>query len=318
MAEQTVKASKSALAQFIGQDTVQAYLNSVLQQEQVSHAYLFLGPRGVGKSPASKAFAQALLCPRHGCGHCETCQAVLEDRHPDYLLWTEDKFSVDNVREIIPWVEAGPAQASRRVVILPLDIVNPIAQNALLKTLEEPNANVVFILLATSTAQVLPTIQSRSVVLRFHPLSLAENTKILLTQGFSENDAWQAALASGGSYEIAESILQEKEDFARLAVSFFSTTPSSKIVAQLLAYSDGNKQRAIVACERLAHYCLTWLAHLVQARQHQDEFLHEVVTRAQLLATLSALQKTILALQTTTNQELVFNALLAEVKAASS
>lgn len=318
MAEQTIKASKSALAQFIGQDTVQEYLHSVLRQEQVSHAYLFLGPRGVGKLPASKAFAQALLCPHHGCGHCDVCQEVLEDRHPDYLLWTGDKFTVDNVREIIPWVEAGPAQATRRVVILPLDIMNPISQNALLKTLEEPNTNVVFILLATSVAQVLPTISSRSVTLRFHPLSLQENTRILLAQGFSENEAWQAALASGGSYEIAESILKETEDFSRLAVSFFSTTPSSKIVAQLLEYSDGKQGKAVVACERLAHYCLTWLAHLVEGHRRQDEFLREVVTRNQLLTTLSALQKAILALQTTTNLELVFAALLAEVKAAGS
>lgn len=238
-----MKVSKSALSQFIGQDEVQKYLNRVVATSQISHAYLFTGPRGVGKTPAAIAFAQSLICERGGCGHCPACERVTQLQHEDLFLITKaDEFGVEQARMVAERQEHGSVSAPRIVFVLDLTNATIIAQNALLKTLEEPRDDVVFILLADDSTHILETISSRAQKLYFHPLTQSENTQILLAAGFGGTKASKAAKESSGSYEIAESIAKGATlDYGDLAI-------------KLLAGKGGTRsaQEIVSACEAIA------------------------------------------------------------------
>ncbi|MDB5100139.1 MAG: polymerase delta prime subunit [Cyanobacteria bacterium RYN_339] len=137
-----------------------------------SHAYLFVGPTGVGKRTAAMLFARALICDQRGCGTCATCRMVLGGGHPDVRVWDvpegEKTFKIEIVRELVSAVQRRPFQAERQVHILAaLDQTQPAGANALLKTLEEPPSSTTLILLARELENVLPTLVSRSQVVTF-------------------------------------------------------------------------------------------------------------------------------------------------------
>jgi DNA polymerase III delta prime subunit len=132
----------------------------------VRHAYLFTGPDQVGKRTLAVAFAQALTCPEvpepgEACGRCRTCETMRAGTHPDLsivrLVPGDSEIKIDQVRELQRQLALTPRQAARRVALLvDFDAANESAQNALLKTLEEPAEKVVLLLTAGSSAGLLP------------------------------------------------------------------------------------------------------------------------------------------------------------------
>lgn len=137
---------------------------------QPTHAYLFAGPPGTFKRRAALDFALALTCERGhalgGCGACPTCEAVAAERHPDVRFWelaaADKTFKVERVRELLAEAGVKPHSAGRRVFVLgAADALAPAGANALLKTLEEPPAALVLILLSAEPDALLPTIRSR-------------------------------------------------------------------------------------------------------------------------------------------------------------
>lgn len=134
-----------------------------------------MGPAGVGKRTAALLFAQAINCKTPGiggCGTCLECSAILAGNHPDVRVWDipegEKTFKVEQVRELLQAVSLHPYRSPRKVHILAaMDSIGPAGANALLKTLEEPPASTVMVLLASSLDQVLPTLVSRCQVVPF-------------------------------------------------------------------------------------------------------------------------------------------------------
>ena len=170
--------------------------------DHVSHAYLFVGPPGAGKKSAARAFACALFCDDGGCGTCGACARVKRGTHPDVHVDQPEGaagYLGEQVREIIHDVSLSPIEGPRKLYIMEgADVFNETAANALLKTLEEPPGDVVFVLLAHSLEPVPPTIVSRCQIVRFRRLPPSEAVALLSSQTGAEADEAAAALAAAG------------------------------------------------------------------------------------------------------------------------
>lgn len=177
----------------IGHNDVVEYLQNAMKLDKVSHAYIFNGEKGAGKKTLARVFAKALQCEGDGvkpCGKCHSCRQAESGNHPDIIEVTHDKpnsISVDDIREqVVNDVSVRPYSSEHKVYIIPeSEKMTVQAQNALLKTIEEPPEYVVIILLTSNSASFLPTILSRCVLLNMKPVSeeqvrkyLMENVKI--------------------------------------------------------------------------------------------------------------------------------------------
>ena len=150
----------------LGQDdAVQQVQKAVAQRsEGVHHAWLFTGPPGSGRSNLALAFAAALLCEQEGCGTCQVCQLVLAKTHPDVRMLTTEKviIGIDEIRELVASSHFGANMGDYRILIIEdSDRMAERSSNVLLKALEEPPANTIWLLCAPSEADLLPTIRSR-------------------------------------------------------------------------------------------------------------------------------------------------------------
>jgi len=166
-----------------GQARVEQLLRA--EAEQPGRSLLFIGPPGVGKTQAARAFAAAVLCPE-ACGHCNICTRVLRDVHPDVHIYQPEGFTypVASIRQMVSSANQSPLEGTRRVFIIEeADRIVERSQNALLKALEEPSAATTWILLAGSLDVFLPTVLSRCRMIEFLPVA-EESVRNLLTERF--------------------------------------------------------------------------------------------------------------------------------------
>ena len=179
---------KETFHDIIGLGAAGEHLQNALRTGAVSHAYILYGEKGSGRRLLAGVFAAALQCETRQknpaltdrCGTCPSCIRYESDAHPDIITVTHEKksksdkrtdLSVDDIRRVISDVPIRPYGSPYKVYILPdADKMTPQAQNALLKTLEEPPAYAVLLLLAASLSAFLPTVLSRCVALKISPL----------------------------------------------------------------------------------------------------------------------------------------------------
>jgi len=164
-------------AELVGQPHVTQTLLNALKSGNISHAYLFCGPRGTGKTSTARILAKAVNCLNNGkgepCNQCDLCKAITEDRAMDVIeIDAASNRGIDDIRELREKVNYAPSQARRKVYIIDeFHMLSREASNALLKTLEEPPPHVIFVLATTESHKVLPTILSRCQHFDFHRLS---------------------------------------------------------------------------------------------------------------------------------------------------
>ena len=155
------------------------------ESQEMTHAWVFTGPPGSGRSSAAVAFAQALICPNNGCGTCNDCNSAKTHGHPDVeIIRTEGlSIKVEEVRELLTRVAWAPSMGGWRVVVMEdADRLTESAANSLLKAIEEPGTRTVWLLCAPTLHDVLPTIRSRSRHLQLRTPSLEAVTNVLINR----------------------------------------------------------------------------------------------------------------------------------------
>jgi DNA polymerase-3 subunit delta' len=182
----------SVFDDLVGQEHITTILQTAVaasrtgeESQEMTHAWLFTGPPGSGRSSAAVAFAQALICSKDGCGTCSDCNAAKTHGHPDVeIIRTEGlSIKVEEVRELLTRVAWAPSMAGWRVVVMEdADRLTESAANALLKAIEEPGTRTVWLLCAPTLHDLLPTIRSRCRHLQLRTPSLQAVTDVLVTR----------------------------------------------------------------------------------------------------------------------------------------
>ncbi len=246
------------MAQFkdiIGQEQIKEHLRNALLADKVSHAYLISGEKSSGKEFIAKVFAMALQCERGGaepCQECHSCKQALSDNHPDIVRVTHEKpntISVDDIRvQVNHDVALKPYSGSHKVYIInEAEKMTPQAQNALLKTLEEPPSYAVILLLTSNVSALLPTIVSRCVALNMKPVADDLVKKYLMEQlKVTDYRAEICAAFARGNIGRAKA-LASSEDFDNVKAEALS----------LLKYiGDMDLSEVIAAVKKITEYKL--------------------------------------------------------------
>ena len=195
----------------IGHATTVAYLKKNIAEEKFPHAVIFSGEEGVGKRLSAEICAAAILCenPVDGspCGECENCRLVAARSHPDfYVVEAEEtktarNIKIGQIREMQSEAALRPINSARRVVIIDgAELMNKAAANCLLKTIEEPPSQTIFILLTASRSSLLMTIRSRCMTVHFDKLTSAQIRDALIAQGVDEQEAERLSVIADGSF----------------------------------------------------------------------------------------------------------------------
>lgn len=215
------KYRSQTFGEMVGQEVVATTLKQAIEQGKISHAYLFSGPRGTGKTSAAKIFAKAMNCPNQvagePCNDCYICQAITEGSLEDVIeIDAASNNGVDEIRDIRDKSTYAPSLATYKVYIIDeVHMLSTGAFNALLKTLEEPTENVVFILATTELHKIPATILSRVQRFEFKSIKVtdiqAHLAKILSQEGLSFDDQALTIIArrAEGGMRDALSILDQ-------------------------------------------------------------------------------------------------------------
>jgi len=238
---------------FIGNERAVAALTRALREGRPAHAYLFVGPERVGKATLALRFAQTLNCtgdrsavhgePVEPCGACQPCRRVAAGLHADVQVVTVEPaaegpqhkaISVGQIREVERAIALHPFEGRSRVVIIdPADAMNTEAQNAFLKTLEEPPPHVAFVLVAVRGQRLLPTIRSRCRRVEFRLLPITAVEQALREAGLEAERARLLARLSRGRIGWALEMVRDPSRMERRHETLASArSPATMTVAQ--------------------------------------------------------------------------------------
>jgi len=192
------------LETIIGHGEVVKSLTSSLAAGKVGHAYLWLGPAGVGKKTLAKAFAKQLLCEAGGKARdcrCSSCCRFESGNHPDFIIVEPEgnTLKIDQIRQVQHQAYLSPVMGKRKIYFFPeAEKLTDVASNSFLKLLEEAPPGIVFMFVAVRADSILPTIRSRCQVYHLFPVPVSEIEERLLALGYSPAEARKRSVASQG------------------------------------------------------------------------------------------------------------------------
>lgn len=203
----------------VGNEKVKEYLNSTIENKNISHSFIFVGKPGIGKKQFAHQYAEMIMCLQDGkCDgnsvKCDSCIKFEGNANPDYAEITPDgkTLKIEQIRNLQARIIEKPITSRRKVYVIDdADLMSEESQNCLLKTLEEPPEYAVIILIVSNESRILPTIKSRCVIIKFQPLTSKEIKQV---KPELSDDLIQLL---EGSLLNAENIEQKKEQYAQLS-----------------------------------------------------------------------------------------------------
>lgn len=255
--------STSTFPGIIGHARAIGTLRQAAIADRLHHAYLFVGPDGIGKRQVAIALAQVINCVGPSaaaatpCGECTHCRRIVEGQHPDVVMIAPDRskarpvIKIDAVRGLLRQVHYKPYEASRRVVLIDdAEALTEEAANALLKTLEEPSGETLFMLISARPQRLLATIRSRCQRVNFAPLSRAQVCDFLASRAMPSERAALVAAYSDGSFGAAvslgeEGVLESRRELIKAVVGLRRSDT-------LRVFSLANEQSRVAADELYA------------------------------------------------------------------
>ncbi len=313
--------------EMVGQEVVARTLKNAIITDQISHAYLFSGPRGTGKTSAAKIFAKAINCPNQTdgepCNTCEICQAVTNGSLEDVIeMDAASNNGVDEIRDIRDKSTYAPSRAKYKVYIIDeVHMLTTGAFNALLKTLEEPTENVVFVLATTEIQKIPATILSRVQRFAFRAITSHDITQhlseVLTAEGVTFDEAAVALIANAadGGMRDALSTLDQALSFAEngltLDVALLVTGAISKqaLDAYISAIADQQVENALTQLDTIFADGKNMIRFTEDLMSHfRDMLLAETptvnVSKAQVFAWIDIATETLHTLKNTTQEKI--------------
>jgi len=256
----------AVLSRVKGQDDALQVLRGSLRAPL--HAYLFIGPRGTGRREAAVAFAAGLLCPNGGCGECASCRETLAGRHPDLTIVERAgaSIAVSQSQEVARMALRTPRAGRYQVLVLVDFDLAEAAVPVLLKTIEEPPASTVIIVIAETIPRSFVTIASRCLKVPFKPLGPEAIIEMLLEEGASPQEASAVAEVCGGRLDRARLLVRDPGFAQRLGL--WRSVPSRL---------DGTGARVAELAEELL---ASTEEPLAVVRERQAEELHSLEQQA--------------------------------------
>ena len=313
--------------EMVGQEVVARTLKNAIITDQISHAYLFSGPRGTGKTSAAKIFAKAINCPNQTdgepCNTCEICQAVTNGSLEDVIeMDAASNNGVEEIRDIRDKSTYAPSRAKYKVYIIDeVHMLTTGAFNALLKTLEEPTENVVFVLATPEIQKIPATILSRVQRFAFRAITSHDITQhlseVLTAEGVSFDEAAVALIANAadGGMRDALSTLDQALSFAEngltLDVALLVTGAISKqaLDAYITAIADQQVEDALTQLDTIFADGKNMIRFTEDLMSHfRDMLLAETptvnVSKAQVFAWIDIATETLQTLKNTTQEKI--------------
>ena len=335
--------TSSVWATLVGQQHAIATLQRAVDGHGMTHAWLFTGPPGSGRSNAALAFAAALQCERGGCGQCQACQTVLAGSHSDVSITRTETsvIKVDGIRDLVLRSALAPAQQRWQIMIVEdADRLNESSGNALLKAIEEPAPRTLWLLCAPTVEDVLPTIRSRCRNLVLTTPSAAEVRDFLVTRhGIDVGVASYAARSSQGHIGRARALATDEgtRNRRREVVSIPANLTSlgacmnaaanlvdiAKVETEAVGEQVNARERdeldAVFGSDRKAHSSRAYKAALSQLTESQKQRgkrrILDVVDRC--LMDLVSVYRDVIAVQTGAPGDLVNEEMRAEVSSVA-
>lgn len=299
------------MAVLLGNDSIIEQLRVAAVQNKTAHAYLICGAPGMGKKTLAKEICRMVMCPQNGCGECRTCMKIEKGIHPDIkVLVGEGKsgqIKVDMIRELRKDAYIRPGEAEKKVYIIDgAQMMNPDAQNAFLKVLEEPPEAVMFLLLCTAPDMLLQTVLSRVIRINLLPAP-TDQAVVCVAQksGKAQETCRQALDICGGNIGKALSLVQ-MEDVGEKVASCEAfckaiAEQNNYYLASFLHQQNESSEQFCSFCSLLCLY-LRQLYRLQQTGEEptafgksilQNKALFCTIKKERLLRIIQAFQKAI-------------------------
>jgi len=266
----------------IGQERPARFLAQMLQKRNIPTALLFTGVDGIGRQRTAMALGMALNCSSpvgmSACGKCASCRKVISGSHPDIVIVKPDGvfIKINQVREISKQLKFAPLEGGWRIVIInDAQAMNLEASNAILKILEEPPKRTIFILTASQTTDLIPTIVSRCQQIAFRPIPYERVAQLLIEdRGLDRKTARTLAISTKGSLGKALSMDVEKWKEWRSSIVEQISTLSGDTIQPLFAFAEtlsGDKNRLADALEMI----MMWFRDVLMSKVTPDRIISE-------------------------------------------
>lgn len=294
-----------------GQKGVATHFKNAIKLNRISHAYILNGERGMGKKTVARAFSMTLMCENHGespCMKCHACKQIMTDNNPDVRWVTHDKpnvISVDEVRrQINTDVQIKPYSSNYKIYIVDdADKMNQAAQNALLKTIEEPPSYVVILLLTVNKDMLLSTILSRCVSMELRPLGKQQVERYLVEKaGIVDYKAREVSDFAGGNIGKAirlassDDFMELKESVVRVAknIGKMTTGDISGAIKEISSYKENIEEyldllftwyRDVLIYKSCSEKCVNinekiiFADYIKQIKQQSEDCSYEAIER---------------------------------------